>query len=376
MSYQVCTNCVMDTSDPKITFNEEGVCDHCLMFETDVRPKWYPNEKGIAIFEKQAELIRKKGRNKDFDCIKGVSGGLDSSYLLHMIVTKFNLRPLVFHVDAGWNTNIAVSNIESLVNKLNLDLFTEVTYWPDVRDFQVAFFKSGTPHLDLVQDMAFFATMFHFSRKYKVKYIINGGNVSTEGVRNPLDWLYYGTDMPFLNDIKKQFCNSELKHFPFSGILYHKVYLRYIRGIKVVRPLNLMPYIKKDAIATLSKLYGWKSYPQKHFESRFTKFYEGYWLPTRFGYDTRRVQFSSLILTAQISREEALRELKKPSYNPETIEEEFNYIAEKLEISPDELRKYHEMELKSFRDYRNQEWLFTLGANILKIFGQEFAIKR
>ena len=375
-SYQICTNCVMDTSDPKIVFDENGVCDHCHGFEDHVKPQWHPNEKGRKMFQDMVAEIKHRGRNNEFDCIMGMSGGLDSSYLLHMAVAEFGLRPLVFHVDAGWNTDMAVNNIQVLVDKLGLDLFTEVIDWPEVQDFQLAFFKSGTPHLDLVQDHAFFSTMYHFANKHNIKYILNGGNISTECIRNPLDWLYYGTDMPMLRDIQKQFCTRKLEKFPFSGILYHKIYLRYIKGIQVVKPLNLLPYVKEDAIQLLKDKYGWMPYPQKHFESRFTRFYEGYWLPTRFGYDTRRVQFSSLIVTGQMTRDEAMAELEKLPYDPDTIDEDFAYIAGKLGIEVDELRKYHEMPRKWFRDYKNHEWLFNLGARVLQLMGQEAAIKR
>jgi hypothetical protein len=167
-----------------------------------------------------------------------------------------------------------------------------------------------------------------------------------------------------------------LKTYPFSGILYHKIYLRYLRGVQVVKPLNYLPYTKELAASTLAGRYGWRPYPQKHFESRFTRFYEGYWLPTRFGYDTRRVQYSSLILTGQMTRDEALTRLESPAYDPETIDEEFEYIATKLGISVAQLRDYHEMPLKTYRDYANQRWLFNFGARTLKAIGVERAIKR
>ena len=365
----------MDTSDPKITFDSYGVCDHCNGFKRDVLPNWHPNDHGKALFRKTVEDIKRKA-NGPYDSIMGLSGGLDSSYLLHLAVSEFGLRPLVFHVDGGWNTDVAVNNIQVLVEKLGLDLFTEVIDWTEMRDFQLAYFKSGTPHLDIPQDHAFFATMYHFANKYKIKYILNGGNISTECIRNPKDWLYYGTDMRMIKDIRKRFGTVPMKSYPWSGILYHKIFLRYVKGIRVVKPLNYMPYTKKIAIETLQSKYGWMPYPQKHFESRFTKFYEGYWLPTRFGYDTRRVQFSSLIVTGQMTREEALTELEKPAYDPLAIDTEFDYIANKLGISSQELKSYHDMPKKWFRDYDNQEWLFDLGARAMKAMGMERAIKR
>jgi N-acetyl sugar amidotransferase len=374
--YKICCNCVMDTTDSQITFDLNGVCDHCNGFKRDVLPNWYPNGQGMAMFRQVIENIKREGKGKPFDGIIGMSGGLDSSYLLHLAVTEFGLRPLVFHVDGGWNTDIAVNNIQMLVDKLGLDLYTEVINWEEMRDFQLAFFKAGVPHLDIPQDHAFVATLYHFANKHGIKYILNGGNYSTECVRNPLEWLYYGTDLVQLRDIHGRFGTRPLKTYPFSSILFHKVYLRYIKGVQVVKPLNCLPYTKELAIKELSEKYGWRPYPQKHFESRFTKFYEGYWLPTRFGYDTRRVQYSSLILTGQMTREEALAKLEKPAYDLQTIDEEFEYVATKLGISVDELRYYHALPNKTYKDYRNQEWLFDLGAKALKWLGVERAVKR
>jgi len=366
----------MDTSDAVITFDEKGVCDHCNDFYKNVLPNWHTDDRGRTTLNQIVEKIKKLGKGKDFDCILGMSGGVDSSFLLHMAVKDFGLRPLVFHVDGGWNSELAVNNIEVMIDKLKLDLFTEVIDWEDMRDFQLAFFKAGVPHLDIPQDHAFIATLYNFANKHNIKYILNGGNISTECVRNPLEWMYYGTDMAQLNDIRNRYCTRPLKNYPFSPILKHKLYLRYIKGIQVVKPLNYIPYMKKDAIKLLTEQYGWKEYPQKHFESRFTKFYEGYWLPEKFGYDTRKVQYSSLILTNQMTREEALEKLKLPAYDPATIEDDFKYIATKLEISVDELRSYFKAPNKSYKDYKSQQRMFNTGAKALKLFGIEKAIKR
>jgi N-acetyl sugar amidotransferase len=375
-NYQICTNCVMDTSDSKITFDEKGVCDHCNDFYKNVLPNWHTDVQGRKQLEELVVKIKKDGEGKDFDCILGMSGGVDSSYLLHLAVTQLGLRPLVFHVDGGWNSELAVHNIQVMVDKLGLDLYTEVINWEEMKDFQLAFFKSGVPHLDIPQDHAFVATLYNFADKYKIKYILNGGNISTECVRNPMDWLYYGTDMAQINDIIKQFGTIKMDTYPFSPIFRHKFYLRYIKGVQVVKPLNFMPYIKEDALQLLTDTYGWTPYPQKHFESRFTKFYEGYWLPERFGFDTRRVQYSSLILTDQIKRVVALEKLKKPAYDPNTIEDEFKYIATKLGITPEKLREYFTMEKKFYTDYNNQVSIFKTGAKVLKMIGVERSIKR
>ena len=376
MKYQQCINCVMDTSDPQIKFDENGLCDHCNGYYKNILPNWHADKIGEDFLTKQIEKIKKSGRKKQFDSIIGLSGGLDSSYLLHTVVTKFNLKPLVFHVDGGWNTSLAVNNIQMLVEKLGLELYTEVINWEEMKDLQLAFFKSGLPHLDLPQDHAFVATQYHFANKYNIKYILNGSNYSTECVRNPLELFYYGTDMKHIRDIYSKFGNNKLDTFPFSSILFHKFYLKYLRGINVIKPLNNFKYIKKDAAKTLKNLYGWIPYPQKHFESRFTRFYEGYWLPTRFGFDTRTVQYSSLILTGQMTRKEAIDKLKLPPYEEMNIEEEFEYVANKLDISVKELKNYHTMPLKFYKDYKNSLWLFNLGAKVLNKMGVESSIKR
>lgn len=375
-SHQICTVCVMDTSDTRIKFDENGVCDHTIDYQQNTAPNWHTDDRGKAELQKIIDKIKLDGKGRDFDCLLGLSGGVDSSYMLHIAVKEFGLRPLVFHVDGGWNSELAVHNINMMIDKLGLDLYTEVINWEEMRDFQLAFFKSGLPHIDVPQDHAFVATLYKFADKYNIKYIMNGGNISTECVRNPMEFLYYGTDMVHLNDIRKQFSTNPMKTYPFSSIFRHKFYLRYIKGVEVVKPLNYRPYIKTVALEMLEKEYGWKPYPQKHFESRFTKFYEGYWLPERFGFDTRRVQYSSLIHTGQMTREEALDALKKPAYNPDTIEDEFNYIATKLGITPKELRGYFIMPKKFYWDYKNSETIFNLGAKFLKFIGVEKSIKR
>lgn len=376
LEYQICSNCVMDTSDTRIQFDSKGMCDHCNDFYTNVKPHWKVDASSRNELSKIIEKIKTEGKGKDFDCILGLSGGVDSSYMLHIAVKEFGLRPLVFHVDGGWNSELAVHNIQMLVDKLGLDLYTEVINWEEMKDFQLAFFKSGVPHIDIPQDHAFVATLYNFAYKYNIKYILNGGNISTECVRNPMEFLYYGTDMAQINDIRKKFGTIKMDSYPFSSVLRHKFFLRYVKGVKVIKSLNYMPYIKSDALRLLENEYGWKPYPQKHFESRFTKFYEGYWLPERFGFDTRRVQFSSLILTGQMRREEALERLKKTAYNPETIDDEFNFIATKLGITSLELKEYFKMPKKFYWDYKNQEKLFNIGAKILKFIGVEKSIKR
>lgn len=376
MTYKICSETVMDTSDSKITFDRNGVCDHAIDFHKNIKPHWDTGIDGARKLEKIVEKIKYDGRGKEFDCILGLSGGVDSTYMLHIAVNQLGLRPLVFHVDAGWNSELAVHNIHAIVEKLNLELFTEVINWEEMKNFQLAWLKAGVPHIDIPQDHAFIATLYKFADKHNIKYILNGGNISTECVRNPLQFFYYGTDMIHISDIVNRYCTIPLETYPFSSIWRHKIYLRWIRGIETIRPLNFIPFYKTSAIELLKSRYGWKPYPQKHFESRFTKFYESYWLPERFGFDPRRVQFSSLILTGQMKRDEALRQLSNRAYDPLTIHSELKFFADKLDISLDELNHYYTMPKKFYWDYKNSVSIFNLGAKFLKLIGQETSIKR
>ena len=373
---QVCTRCVMDTTDSKIFFDSNGVCDHCHTFDKDIAPHWDTSSEGWKKISRIAEEIKRAGAGKDFDCIIGMSGGIDSSYLVYLAKEKLGLRPLVFHVDAGWNSQQAVNNIEQIVERLGLDLYTEVIDWEEMKDLQLSFFKSGVPHIDTPQDHAFFATMYKFANKYGIKHILTGGNYSTECIRNPLEWMYFQSDARQIKDIHRRFGAKELKKFPLTNILWHKVYLPRIKGIKLYRPLDFMPYNKEEATKFLVDNFGYQRYAQKHFESRFTKFYESYWLPEKFGFDTRKVQFSSLILTGQMTREEALEKLKTPAYDSETIKDDFEYIANKLGISVQELQSYFEAPNKTYKDYKNQQSIYSIGARLMRLLGLEKGGKR
>ena len=372
---KICSNCVMDTSDSLITFDDQGVCDHCRTFKADVLPHWHTDERGERELRAMVETIKAQGQGKDFDCIIGMSGGIDSSYLTY-VATQFGLRPLVFHVDAGWNSQEAVNNIEKLIDKLGLDLYTEVIDWEEMRDLQLAYFKSGVPHIDTPQDHAFFATMYKFAEQHGIKTILTGANYSTECIRNPIEWMYYQSDAIQLKDIHRRFGTRPLVNFPITSIFRHKVWLPYFKGIRVLRPLNLVPYDKAGAMKLLAEKFGWLPYPQKHFESRFTRFYEGYWLPRKFGYDTRRVQFASLIVTGQMTREEALERLKTPPLDDATVRQEFEYVANKLGISTAELQGYLEAPNKTYRDYRSQQAFYSAGARVMKALGLERGGKR
>ncbi len=376
IQYQICSKTVMDTSDSEISFDSDGVCDHVTNYYKNVIPKLGSLKDRKITLEKKISEIKLKGKDKEYDCLLGLSGGLDSSYMLHLVTKEFGLRPLVFHTDCGWNSDTAVHNINCLIESLDLDLFTDVVDWEQMQDFQLALFKSGLPHIDLAQDHAFTAALYKYANKFKIKTILNGFNIATEGIRNPLKYFYYGSDLTHLKYINKKFGTIKLDKLNFNSIYYQKIYLRYLKGVQTFKPLNFINFNKKDAISKLKKEYGWREYKQKHYESRFTRFYEGFWLKKRFGFDTRRVVLSSLILAQQITREEALTELKKDSLDENTIKNEFEFIARKLDISTDELNSYMNMPKKFYWDYPNEYHIYKIGAKILNKFGSELTIKR
>jgi N-acetyl sugar amidotransferase len=362
--YQICSKLVLDTSDPNISFDGDGVCNYYHDFHANILPKWHTGAEGDERLRAQAAKIKEAGRGKEFDCILGLSGGADSSYMLHRMVRDYGLRPLVFHVDAGWNSDVAVHNINCLIEGLGLDLYTEVINWPEVRDFQLAMFKSGTPYIDLPQDIAFIGVLFQFAEQHGITTILNGGNISTECVSYPQKYFYFA-DMTMVRDILRRYGTVRMTSYPFSSAFYRKIYMPYLRGVRMFKPLNYMPYHKAEVMSELHETYGWQPYSQKHFESRMTRFFEGYWLPTRFGYDVRRVQFSSLILTGQMTRDEALAKLEHSPYDEETIAQDFDYVATKLRIEPDKLRALHRAPLKFYWDYRNRKRYYEFGERVL-----------
>jgi N-acetyl sugar amidotransferase len=319
-----------------------------------------------------ASKIQQEGRGREFDCIIGLSGGLDSSYAAYVAKEKMGLRPLLLHVDAGWNTDQAVGNIEKLVDGLGLDLYTEVINWEEMKDLQRAFFRSQVPDQDIPQDTAFFSGLYKFARSNRIKYVLTGGNYSTECCREPDQWgAYPGIDKTLIMDIHSKYGSRPLKTFPIVDILTYKIFYRYALGMQVVRPLNLVPYDKREAEITLERLFGWQPFKHKHHESRFTRFYEDYWMPRKFGYQKRRAHFSSLIMTGQMSRDQALERVAKPELDEKFLEQEFEYIATKLDFSVDELRAIFDGENKTCLDYRNKYFLIGLGARVLSTMGLE-----
>lgn len=369
--YQICTNCVMDTSDSNILFDKFGVCDHCNNYFNNILPNWHPNEIGEKKLNKIIEKIKFDGRNKPYDCLMGISGGVDSSYMAYLAKVKFGLRPLIFHIDAGWNSQQAVNNIEKIIDKLGLDLHTEVINWEEMKDLQASFFKANVCHIDTPQDHAFVAALYNFAAKNGFKYILNGGNISSECVREPLEWHYHASDLLQIRDIHSKFGKKELKTFPLASIFKYRIFYKYFKRIQVIKPLDFIPFEKEKAMKFLESEFGWQRYAQKHYESRFTKFYEGYWMLEKFGFDIRRAHYSSLILTGQMSREEAIQKISTKPYDSESIKDDFEYIATKLDFSVEELRELFYSQKKTYKDYKNSMTLIELGMKVMRLLGFE-----
>ena len=370
---KICDHCVMDNSHPSIIFDARGWCEYCCNFEDQIKPNWHTGAQGEQALHALSGTIKRDGRGKDFDCIIGLSGGLDSSYAAYIAKEKMGLRPLLFHVDAGWNTDQAVGNIEKLVDGLGLDLYTEVVNWNDVKRMQVAFLRAGIPDQDLVQDAAFFSGLYRFARQYNIKHIITGSNFSTECCREPEAWGgYLGIDTTLFGDIwAKHGDGGRIDGFPLVDILVYKVWYQKVLGMKVHHPLNMVPFGKKQAEDELEQRFGWQRFQHKHHESRFTRFYEDYWLPRRFGFHKRRAHFSSLIMTGQMTRDQALDRLSRPEMDEHFLAQEFEYVAHKLGLTVSELQALFDSPKTTYRDFKNKRWLIGLGANVLRWLGLE-----
>lgn len=369
-NYRICKNCVMDTTDSVIQFDEKGMCDHCHNYYENILPNWHPDEKGEQKLNEIIRQIKKEGKGKKYDCIIGLSGGVDSSYLAYYAVKKLKLRPLLFACDTGWNLNVAVQNVEKITKGLNIPLHTEIVNWNEMRDLQLAFFKAQVPYQDIPQDHVIFASLYNYAAKNGIKYVLTGGNNSTECVREPIEWVYQN-DIRMLKDIHKKYGTIPLKTLPLCGMFKAHLYYRYIKGMKVVKPLDLIPYTKSDAIITLQNEFGWEPYANKHFESVFTRFYEGYWLVKKFGYDKRRCHFSSLILTGQLKREEALVILEKPPYDEKQAMEDLEYVAKKLGLSKEKFLELMKKENKTYKDYKNTSGLIGFAVKMARLVGME-----
>lgn len=368
--YQRCTNCVMDTSDSAITFDEDGVCDFCNDFYQNIQPSWQDKLKDPDLLRRTAEQIKAASKGRKYDCIIGMSGGVDSSYLCYVAKELMGLNPLVYSVDTGWNLNVAVENIERIVKALDLDMYTEVVDWNEMKDLQLAFFKSQVPYQDTPQDHAIFAGLYNYAVKHGIQYVLTGANSATECIRSPVEWVYMN-DLKMIRDIHHKFGTRPLKTFPLCGMVKYRVYYPIFKGMKRVAPLDMVEYNKEKVKLFLQERFGWQPYENKHYENVFTRFYEGYYLPHKFGYDKRKCYFSNEILAGTMTREEALAELEQPPYDPQQMEEDKAYIAKKLGLTVEEFQTIIDGENKTFRDYRNSWGLIQFGTVVLRALGVE-----
>lgn len=334
--YRVCTRCVMDSSDPGVTFDEHGVCSSCKRYEEVRALRGYRPGESEQELAHTIAVMKEKSRGLPYDCLLGLSGGVDSAYMLYM-AHKLGLRVLAVHVDSGWNSEVAVRNIQRMCEKLNVQLHTYVMDWPTMKELQRAYMLSGVANLDVPQDHLFCAAVFEMARKYKVKFILNGSNIATEGASAPFTLQHSYRDTWHLNSIyKKHGRGMSLKKYPRLSLLEGWFGLR---GVTKINLLDMVEYSKKGAIELLSREFGWEYYGGKHFESRFTKYFQSVYLPRKFGYDKRRSHLSCLVMNGEMTREEALAELAQPPYPVEQQKEDEAYILKKLDISPEEWQR-------------------------------------
>lgn len=350
----------MDTSDPDISFDESGVCSHCQSYDRMARSMVERADRG----ERQGELdsivaqIKERGRGQEYDCIMGLSGGVDSSYVAYM-AKRLGLRPLAVHFDSGWNSELAVNNIENIVKTLDIDLHTHVVDWEEMRDLQLAFFKASVANCDTPTDHAFPAVLYREAARLGIKYILSGSNYATEFILPPA-WGYSSSDKRQLTDISRKFGSVPLRTYPRIGFLAQYVWYPYVRGIKTVRMLNYLPYRKKEAKQTIASELGWRDYGGKHYESVFTRFFQGYYLPVKFGFDKRRAHLATLVNSGQMTREEALSELSQPTYDPALQIEDKEFVAKKLGVGVEELDAIFAQPNRHYSDYKSNDWLLKM----------------
>ena len=342
----------MDTSDPEITFDEKGNCNHCDDFFNQYKDKIYQGEKS----DRQLEIIvnkikQAKGKNK-YDCLVGISGGADSCYVAYKAV-QLGLNPLALHMDNGWNSEESVKNIKNVCNKLNIDYQSYVLNWEKFKDIQLSILKSSIVEVEIPTDVAITGTIHKIASENNIKFIILGNNLATEAIL-PYLWFYDCKDLKLLKSIQKRFGKNSLKSFPTFG--YKKeIYYKFIRRIRLIYLLNYLPYNKEDAIKTLENEVNWKNYGGKHHESVYTRFVQSYFQPVKFDLDYRRATFSTQICTGEITREYAVEELRKKPYDPEKIEAGKEYVAKKLGITLKEFEEILNSPPKSYKDYPNNE---------------------
>ena len=366
MKYQTCKNCVMDTSDPEIKFDENGICNYCRTYEekkNSLVPK--PEDKAKRLQE-MIEFCREKGKGKKYDCIIGVSGGVDSTYVAYK-VKELGLRPLAVHLDNGWDAELAVSNINNVLKKLDIELYTYVLDWEEFRSLQVAFLKASTPDSEIPSDHAIVALMKTIAAKEDLP-LIWGVNFSSEAIL-PRAWSQGHMDWAYIKKVNQLFGTKRLKDFPHYSV-YKRIYWNRIKRLRIFDLLNYIDYDKENAKKFLIEELGWRDYGGKHHESIYTKFFQAYILPTKFGYDKRRAHLSSLILAGQIKREEALKEIEKPLYDEKELQEHLVYVPKKLGLSRDEFEEIMNTPPRKYEEFspKLEKTIYEFEKKIFKFF--------
>lgn len=349
--YQICQKTIMDTSDPNISFDAQGISNHVNDFEVLVKRR-IPNSKFVqSLLIKKIQAIKRAGEGKEYDCIIGVSGGVDSTYTAY-VVKNLGLRPLAVHLDNGWNSELSVSNIEKVLRTLGIDLYTYVLDWEEFKDLQLSFLKASTPDGEVPTDHAIWGCLYKIANKYDIKYIISGTNVKTEGILAK-SWAQGHLDWKYLKNIHRLFGSTKLQTFPsltFIKLFYYIV----LRRINKFNLLDYIEYNKSEAMRLLTNELGWIYYGGKHYESIYTRFFQGYILPKKFNIDKRRGHLSTLICTGEITRNEALELISKDPYPNEQLKiEDKEYVIKKLGITNEEFETIMKSPIKKYEDYPN-----------------------
>lgn len=366
--YRICSRCVMDTTDPAIVFDENGVCNHCHRYDANVKANVFSGSEGIERLSRIVDEMKAAGKEREYDCVIGVSGGVDSTYVAFR-VKKLGLRPLAVHLDNGWDSELAVWNIERALKALNIELYTHVIDWEEFKDLQLSFLKSSTPDLEIPSDHAIFAIMRIMARRIGVGYVIGGMNARTES-HLPSAWSRGHSDWGYIKGVHKRFGAHPLNTYPhMTRWSLH----RFKMTQHFVNILNYVDYVKQDAMTVIEKELGWRYYGGKHYESIYTRFYQGYILPNKFGFDKRRTHLSSLVCSGEITKSEALTELEKAPYPLDLMEEDKVYVIKKLGLSVDEFEGLMRLPNKTYWDYpsygrNNQNRLYKASKSLYHLF--------
>lgn len=369
---KICKKTVMDRSDPDIIFDENGISNHWHSHFKKLKKIHTDKEFRDKSLNELVKKIKSNGKHKKYDCVIGLSGGIDSAYLC-LLVNELGLKPLIVHFDNGWNSELAVKNIENIISKFDLDLYTYVVDWKEFRDLQLSFLKASTPDGEIPTDHGIIALLYEIANKFNVKYILTGVNLSSESIL-PLKWGYGYFDLKYIKDVQKKFGSKKFKTFPTLS-LFKLFYYSKIKGIKSIPFLDYFDYNKEIAKRKLIEEINWKDYGGKHLESNYTKFFQTYILYKKFNIDKRKAHLSNLICSNQITREEALKILDELPYDEKQINNEIKYVLNKFEISTDEFNEIMEKETKTFFDYRNNYFLFERLKSFNRFFQKKLNLK-